>query len=209
MFPSLSRRDLLAHTAAIGAASLLPAAAGAAVTLSADHARAPRSLGNPSAEIVIKEFFSMTCGHCGRFHQQTYPKVKSQLIDTGIIRFELHPFPLDGLALRAHALCRALPETSYFAMVNLLLKEQKMWVGAEDPIAALRGYGRKAGVSQEEFDSIMSNRDFLQAIFDQREEANKRFEVSSTPSFIANDTHRFSGAVSYDKFVEELEKFGV
>ena len=188
---------------------MLPAPSFAKANITTEHATKVRALGSADAQLVISEFFSMTCGHCGRFHRQTFPKVKSELIETGKIRFELHPFPLDGLALRAHALCRALPETAYFAMVDTLLAEQSKWTSAEEPIEALRGYGRVAGISSSEFDSIISDRPFLEAIYQIRQDAFKDFAVESTPTFLVNKTHKFSGALSYDEFLKELESFSI
>ena len=205
----LSRRRYLSYIAAGTTAMALPRTSFAKATISAEHAVKIRSLGSADAELVIAEFFSMTCGHCGRFHTQTFTKVKSELIDTGKIRFEMHPFPLDGLALRAHALCRALPETAYFTMVDTLLTEQQKWINAPDPVEALRGYGRIAGVSSAEFDAIMSDKAFLDAIYAIRQDANKDHSIQSTPTFLVNRTHKFSGALGYDEFLKELESFSV
>ena len=79
----------------------------------------------------------------------------TDLIDTGLIRFEMHPFPLDGLALRAHALCRALPTDSYFKMV-VLLDKQESWIGAADPVAELKKFAKFP--EYQAFDEIMQNR---------------------------------------------------
>ena len=50
----------------------------------------------------------MTCPHCANFHNDTLPEVKTRLIDTGMVQFEMRPFPLDRVALRGHALARML-----------------------------------------------------------------------------------------------------
>ena len=209
MHNPISRRRYLSYIAASTGAMMLPRPSFAKVTISAEHAAAVRTLGSPDAQLVIAEYFSMTCGHCGSFHTQTFPKVKSELIDTGKVRFEMYPFPLDGLALRAHALCRALPESAYFTMVDILLSEQQKWIGAADPIEALRGYGRIGGVSSAKFDAIMADRAFLEAIYQIRQDAYKEFNIESTPSFVVNKTHKFNGALGYDEFLKELESFSV
>ena len=209
MHNPISRRRYLSYIAAGTGAMMLPRPSFAKVTISAEHAVAVRTLGSPDAQLVIAEYFSMTCGHCGSFHTQTFPKVKSELIDTGKVRFEMYPFPLDGLALRAHALCRALPESAYFTMVDILLTEQQKWKNATDQIEALRGYARIGGVSSAEFDAIINNMPFLEAIYKARQNAYKEFDIESTPSFIVNKTHKFSGALSYDEFLKELKSFSV
>ena len=45
--------------------------------LEGDHVM---SIGNPSNTII--EYASMTCPHCSDFHNETFPKIKSDLIET-------------------------------------------------------------------------------------------------------------------------------
>ena len=207
---ALTRRRVLLHGVATSLCLAgLPSAAWARIDVSPERAAEVRFLGKADAAVTVAEYFSMTCGHCGRFHRNTFPQVKSDLIDTGLIRFEMHPFPLDGLALRAHALCRALPADSYFKMVDILLDKQEDWIKAADPIAELKKYAKFAGVSSGGFDAIMQNRPYLEAIVQIRQEATSRYEVNSTPSFVVNGTKTFSGALSYDEFLTELNAFGI
>lgn len=172
------------------------------------HISTPRILGDPKAPIKVVEFFSMTCGHCANFHNVTFPKVKSDMIERGLIQFEMHPFPLDGLALRAHALARSLPMTRYFPMVKALMSQHKQWVRAEDPLAALMKIARLAGISGAEFNKIMSNRALLEKLVEMRQTAVDDWNVSSTPSFVINDDKVLSGNMSYEKFVEEINAYG-
>lgn len=205
-----TRRRFLAQGAATSLLIAgLPVIAQARVEASAERAAEIRFLGKADAAVTVAEYFSMTCGHCGRFHRNTFPQVKTDLIDTGLIRFEMHPFPLDGLALRAHALCRALPTDSYFKMVDVLLDKQESWIGAADPEAELKKFAKFAGISSGGFDEIMQNRSYLEAIVQIRQDAVSQHQISSTPSFVVNGDKTFSGALSFDKFLAELNAFGI
>ena len=108
---ALGRRAVLLGGAAI---TLLPTAAFALEPTIA-HVTSPRVLGKDDAPIKVVELFSMTCSHCASFHNNTFPDVKKRLIDTGMVRFEMQPFPLDQIALRGHVLARALPKNKYFS----------------------------------------------------------------------------------------------
>ena len=208
--PKQTRHDLLIPGAAIGLSfSLLPSPALARFEVSVTRAEKVRFLGKSDAAVRVAEYFSMTCGHCGQFHRDTFPKVKKNLIDTGLIRFEMHPFPLDGLALRAHALCRTLSTDSYFKMVATLLDNQESWIGATDPVAELKKYGKFAGISSDAFNKMMQNRKYLEAIIQLRQNAVNKYEISSTPSFIVNNDKTFSGALSFNDFLAELNAFGI
>ncbi len=205
-----TRRRFLAQGAATSLLIAgLPVIAQARVEASAERAAEIRFLGKADAAVTVAEYFSMTCGHCGRFHRNTFPQVKTDLIDTGLIRFEMHPFPLDGLALRAHALCRALPTDSYFKMVDVLLDKQESWIGAADPVAELKKFAKFAGISSGAFDEIMLNRSYLEAIVQIRQDAVSQHQISSTPSFVVNGDKTFSGALSFDEFLAELNAFGI
>ena len=208
--PQFGRRNLLFLGAAASLLlSLPPSLALARFEVSTDRAEKVRFLGKPDAAVRVAEYFSMTCGHCGQFHRATFPQIKKDLIDTGLIRFEMHPFPLDGLALRAHALCRTLPTDSYFKMVDTLLDNQEVWIGAAEPVAELKKYAKFAGISSDAFDEMMQDRTYLEAIVQLRQDAVNKFEISSTPSFVVNDDKTFSGALSFDKFLAELNAFGI
>ena len=176
--------------------------------LSLDEALSPRVLGQSDAPIHVAEYYSMTCGHCADFHNNTFPKVKARLIDEGIVRFEMRPFPLDGLALRAHALARAVPESKFFAMVKMLLAKHAVWVRAEDPIAELQKMARLAGVNADIFNAVMRNRPLLEGLVAQRQIGIDKWGVSSTPSFVVNDDLLISGNKNYDDFAEALSAFG-
>ena len=169
-----------------------------------DYVLAPRYLGNPSAPIQIIEFFSMTCGHCASFHRDTFPMVKQRLIDENIVRFEKRAFPLDGLALRAHAMARSLPLSKYYPMIDMLMEKQPIWTNAEDPIKALKKLANRAGLSGAAFDATMRNRSVLEGIVKMRQEASDEWEVKSTPSFVINNQIVISGSLSYDEFAEKI-----
>ena len=169
-----------------------------------DYVLAPRYLGNPSAPIQIIEFFSMTCGHCASFHRDTFPMVKQRLIDENIVRIEKRAFPLDGLALRAHAMARSLPLSKYYPMIDMLMEKQPIWTNAEDPIKALKKLANRAGLSGAAFDATMRNRSVLEGIVKMRQEASDEWEVKSTPSFVINNQIVISGSLSYDEFAEKI-----
>jgi protein-disulfide isomerase len=201
---NISRRQMLATGLA---ASLLPSAAVAASDIIA-HAQAPRFLGRDDAPIQVIEFFSMTCSHCASFHKNTLPQIKTRLIDKGVVRFEMRAFPLDGLALRAHAMARTATAEKYFPMVAMLLEKQNLWAGAEDPIDALRKLGRLAGISSAKFDAVMRNRPLLESIVEMRQEALRQWEVQATPSFVINNKTVISGSLSFDEFAEKINATG-
>ena len=185
------------------AAAMMPSAVLAETDIVA-HVKAPRLLGRDDAPIKVIEFFSMTCSHCASFHTTTFPEVKTRLIDEGVVQFEMRAFPLDGLALRAHAMARSVSGEKYYPLVDMLLKKQTDWANAADPIDALRKLGRLVGMSSAEFDIIMRNRPLLESIVQMRQDALEDFNVKSTPSFVINNENTISGSLSFEEFADKI-----
>lgn len=202
-----SRRQFIAGvTMATFVAGLPHFALGNAVSIK--EAVAPRILGKSDAPMHVAEYYSMTCGHCAAFHNNIFPIVKSKLINTGILRFEMRPFPLDGLALRAHALVRGVHQKKFFPLVKVLLAQHPVWLRAEDPLAALMKLARLAGVNAEQFNAIMRNRELLEAIVAIKQEGADEWRITSTPSFVVNNDEVLSGNMNYEDFAERLSAFG-
>ena len=65
--------------------------------------------GNKSAKITIIAYESLTCSHCADFHNDVYPQLKKEYIDTGLAKIEFRHFPLDIAAfnqnISAHIMC--------------------------------------------------------------------------------------------------------
>ena len=56
-------------------------------------------LGDPNAPITMIEYASYTCPHCGSFHQNTYPQLKADYIDTGKVKFIFREVYFDRFGL--------------------------------------------------------------------------------------------------------------
>ena len=49
--------------------------------------------GNKNAKITIIAYESLTCSHCANFHNDVYPQLKKEYIDTGLAKIEFRHFP--------------------------------------------------------------------------------------------------------------------
>jgi protein-disulfide isomerase len=144
------------------------------------------TLGKEDAPNVIVEYASMTCPHCAQFQTQVFPQVKTKYIDTGKVRYIFREFPLDGLAVAASMLARCSGD-KYFPMIDALFQTQPTWVvpGA-DGKDKLFQVARQAGISREEFDKCLADKDLFNKIVEVRKRGNEEFQVDSTPSFFVN-----------------------
>ena len=169
----------------------------------------PRYLGRLDAPIKFIEFVSMTCSHCADFHINTLPEIKKKYIDSGKLRLELRDFPLDGLALRASAMARLIDPNKYYKFVDMLFKKQEKWSRSENPINELKKLGRLAGLEKTKIDIAIDEISVLEAIFKMRQQAERKYNIQSTPSFVINEQYFLSGNLSVEKFEETFKKISV
>src|SRR5260370_20066074 len=88
------------------------------------------ALGSANASVTITEYASMTCSHCATFNANVFPKIKSEYIDTGKVRYVFREFPLDIKAEVASMLARCIAKDDagkYFAVIDMLFKKLDEW----------------------------------------------------------------------------------
>lgn len=182
----MHRRALNLGILGLAGAALLPQGA-LATEIDLDAATAPRVLGDPDASLTMIEYSSLTCPHCAAFHRDSYKPIVETYVDTGRMKFEIRDFPLDQYALRASAMARAADGKRYFALIDLIFKQQQSWTRSENPIDALKQIARLAGISPEVADAHMTSNDLLDSILNGRIAGQKTYDVSSTPTFVIGD----------------------
>ena len=166
----------------------------------------PHFIGSENAPIKIKEYFSLTCGHCATFHKSTLPKLKEKYIDSGKVQIEFIDYPLDRLAVIAASLARTLPNDGYLEAIDILLKKQQQWARSNN-IKELRSISKFFGVSSKKFDLVMENLPLMQKIVEKMDQETKKFKIESTPTFIINNEHKITGGLSFKEFEKKLLTF--
>jgi protein-disulfide isomerase len=176
----------------------------------ADAATGPRRengdmvIGADNAPITIIEYASLTCPHCARFHTETLPKLKSEYVETGKVKYVFRDFPLDGLALRAAAIAQCAGPERYFTFLDVFFQQQSNWTRGNDPeqmLASLKRLARTGGMSEAQIDDCLKNKQVQDSILASRMTGENQFNVRSTPTLVINGpTH--PGALPFD----ELEK---
>lgn len=172
----------------------------------AEEALKDRVLGDPKAPIEIIEYSSLTCPHCRHFHIEILPELKKNYIDTGRAKLVYRDFPFDQLGLTAAIMARCAPRSRYFQFLDVLFQNQEKWAGNADPIRALGRIGTLGGLSEADFRACADNRAIVDGVLQSRLEAGKRYEVTSTPSFIINGEKRVVGSQPYKVFDDLLKK---
>jgi protein-disulfide isomerase len=195
-----SRRNLLA----VVAGATLAQSFGSPIAVRADDlTRAERSIGKPDAKTTVSEYFSLTCSHCAAFAATTMPKVKSDLIATGKVRWVFNDYPLDQIALMAAQIARYLPVDRYEPFINALLGTQDRWAFARDAnhTEELWKTAGLAGMGRATFDKAVADDDLKKWILQQQQADQEKWKIDSTPSFVINGT-KYAGEMTFSALRE-------
>ena len=158
------------------------------------------ALGPADAKVTITEYASMTCPHCAAFNADVFPKIKSEFIDTGKIRYIFREFPLDNLAAAAAMLARCTGGDKTMPFIEVLFEHQKDWAfGEGNPVPKLFEFAKQAGFTQESFDKCLTDQKLLDDITNGRTRAAEVFGVNATPTFYINGK-KLDGAPTMESF---------
>lgn len=190
---------------AIEPAEPVVTAEGNNVEIDVDAALSERGIGNPDAPVVIKEFASLTCGHCGDFHRDVYKELKAAYIDTGEVYLIMVDFPLNGPAVHGSMVARCLPEARYEGFMQLLFENQDKWAYDANYLNYLRQNAALAGLGSEAFDACINNDDLRNGILEARAQAQQEYSINSTPSFVVDESEAFSGTRNFAFFKQVID----
>ncbi len=146
-------------------------------------------IGATDAKVVIDEFASFTCPHCAHFHDDVYPQLKADYIDTGKVRLVYHEVYFDRYGLWAAMMARCGGEMRYIGIVDTLYSTQKDWAGSDNPATVvdnLKKIGRAAGMDDASIDACMKDSTMAQALIDHYETSFKAAGIEGTPTFLIN-----------------------
>ncbi len=185
----------------IGEAMISPALAQSAADVAKPVSLPDMALGPANAAVTITEYASMTCPHCAAFNAEVFPKIKSEYIDTGKVRYIFREFPLDIKAAAGSMLARCIAKDDapkYFAVTDLLFRSQNDWV-VKNTTETLTRIGKQAGLSQQEVESCLKDQKLLDKIAADQKYASDVLKVDSTPTFFVNG-EKIRGEASIEVF---------
>ena len=164
--------------------------------LEGDHVM---SIGNPNNTII--EYASMTCPHCSDFHNETFPKIKSDLIETGKVKYIFRDFPLDQYAMAGTLIANCVSEDRYFDVINVLLKTQKKWI--QNGYQGLLSIAKNFGLSISQVEVCLSNEKLIKLIESNMSIATNSFGITGTPSVFVNG--KKISSLDYQEMLDEIK----
>jgi len=166
--------------------------------------------GDPKAPITMLEYSDFTCGFCEKFFHETFPKLLSEYIETGKVRFVYRDFPRGiGSPLRAADAARCAGEQhAYWPMHDRLFNS-----GGRLAQDDLKQYAKELKLNSEQFSACMTAHRYMPDIEKDLRDAGS-LGIRGTPAFVLFPTKvpenphliLIPGAFPYETFKEEIDK---
>ena len=120
------------------------------------------SLGSADAPVVLEVYSDFQCPICARFVRDQFPTLKTQFVDTGILRIESHDIgflgtgtPDESLELATGARC-AGAQDRYWQFHDLVFWNQGGENRGDHDAAYLTAVANRAGVDRTAWDTCMA-----------------------------------------------------
>jgi protein-disulfide isomerase len=145
------------------------------------------ALGAANAPLTITEYAAATCPHCGKFGREVFPRIKSEYIDTGKVRYVFREFPLNVKDVACSMLARRIANNDsgkYFTVVDMQFHQQDALF--EKTKETLQRIGKQAGLSQQAVEDCLKDQALMDKLVADRNYANEVLKVEGTPTFFFN-----------------------
>jgi protein-disulfide isomerase len=167
-------------------------------------------MGASDAAVALIEFSDYQCPYCQRFHEKTFPRLKSKYIDSGKVRYVYRdmPSPSRGQAVYAAIAANCAGEQGkYFEMHKVLFEN-----GSRLENKSYVRFARKLGLHIAKFEACLVNEKQLDEIGKDIQDG-QRLGVRGTPTFFIGkirdntieDPKSIVGAQPYRVFNKVLE----
>lgn len=162
-------------------------------------------IGNSSASVELKLYYSMTCPACGRFHEGVLEKIKTEFVDTNIAKIEYVPYPLDHLSfgIEAYLACIKDKNDHYDAM-SKILSTQKTWLNEANPGTSLNDL-LLSYMTEDEVLTCQTDKKSLQDTINRIDSYKQKQIIRGTPSLFVNG--KPAEPMSYDNIKKMIEEY--
>ena len=204
--PARTETPAASTQATPAATTTTPPAAGQQTADASEPALYPDDmyLGKADAKVTIIEYASLSCPHCAKFNAEVLPRVKSDYIDKGLVRWVYRDYPLNNPAYLAAVLAHCGSPLRYFGLLDKLFKSQDYWAAQPQAIVPLRQIGVSEGIDEKTYDACLNDQALKDKILARLKEASDTYKVDATPSFLVQgELH--AGEITYDDFKKLLD----
>ncbi len=164
--------------------------------------------GRTEAPVKVVELSDYGCGYCRQFHQETFPTLLSDFIETGMVEWKFMPFVTgmfdNSLAVTEAAECVYVQDEEAFEVLSRRLwDEQAAWKGSDEPGVVVRDWVSELGVDVGAYDTCLAEDERLGRVASATTLA-QQLGVRGTPTFVILGYPPLQGALPLEMFQEVL-----
>lgn len=163
-------------------------------------------LGDENALVTLIEFSDYQCPYCNRFETETFPYIKENFIDTGLVKLVYRDFPL-SFHENAHAAAEATECAEEFDLFwefhDILSTNYDEWTvtSTEEINALFAQYASDLGADYDTVLACLDNGTYYDEV--EADMADGRAAgVNGTPSFFINGEF-VVGALPYEDYADQ------
>jgi protein-disulfide isomerase len=166
--------------------------------------------GNPNAKIKLLEFGALSCSHCAEFAHEGVPVIRAKYVATGKVSYEYRPYLLNGVDFAVSLLVLCQPPAGAVKLIDAFYGQQPTWIvpftkplpddvmkklptlpenqqiTAYAAAGGLDAFMRTRGMTRAKFDACTSDKAGIAKLTAIREDANKNYGLTGTPTFAIN-----------------------
>jgi len=163
------------------------------------------SLGPATSKVTVIEYASLGCPICAAWNNDNWDGFKSTYIDSGKVHY-IYREMLTGeapVAMAGFLLAHCVGPEKYFTVVDAVYREVGPLLehdqGPEERNRLVK-VAETAGLSEQQFDTCVSNNDAILAEQTKTDKTAKDHSIDATPTFVVN------GKVLPDHDIATLQK---
>lgn len=162
-------------------------------------------LGNDQAPVTIIEFADFQCPFCKAFHDEVFPSIKSNYIDTGKVKFIYQDFAFLGEESRAAAAAAkcAKDQDKFWPYHDLLYDRQDGENQGNFNPANLKAFAAELGLNTAEFNQCLDSGQH-QADVVAETQGGEGYGVAATPTLFINGL-KYEGVASVNEYAQVIE----
>ena len=144
--------------------------------------------GNPDAPIKVVKYSDYQCPACAAYVRNLSAVIEQEYIETGLVQFIYHEFPLaqhsNAIPAGVAARCAGV-QGNYWGMHNILFARQSEWSPAASAGGIFSRYAGELGLNTEAFGACMTDEAVIGAVAAAGQAATAG-QVPATPTFMVN-----------------------
>lgn len=161
------------------------------------------SLGKADAPVVLEVYSDFQCPYCARFVREQFPNLKTEFVDSGILRIESHDIAILGVGagdesveLATAARCAAA-QGKYWQYHDFIFWNQGAENQGDHDPAYLAAIANRVGVDRTVWDACMAD-DAVRTTVQKDTAAAHGRGISTTPTLVLNGGSPTAGVPNAD-----------